>query len=111
MPSPHVVVHGVHRGQAVHRQQAVRAVPRAAVDPRRRWYFSDRESVRTPARYSAEATLSPSSNGTDCPSNSNDATPQLTSFVRVSRVRVVQVLHPMAWNQRSRCGPSGFSGR
>ena len=79
--------------------------------PRRRWYFSDRESVRTPARYSADATLSPSSNGSDLPSNSNDPMPQLTSFVRVSRVRVVQVLHPMAWNQRSRCMPSGFSGR
>src|SRR4051794_22783157 len=40
--------------------------------PRRRWYFSDREKVRTPARNSADATVSPSSKGTGFPSKSNE---------------------------------------
>ena len=31
-------------------------------------------------------------------------------FVLVSRVTVNHVRHPNAWNQRSRCGPSAFSG-
>src|SRR4029450_4042420 len=36
---------------------------------RRRWYFSDRVKVRTPARYSALATVSPGSTSTRPPSN------------------------------------------
>src|SRR5438093_1542650 len=39
--------------------------------PRRRWCFSDRVNVRTPARYSALATVSPASTGTRRPSNSS----------------------------------------
>ena len=31
--------------------------------------------------------------------------------MRVSRVIVIHVLQPIAWNHRSRCGPSGFSPR
>ena len=39
--------------------------------PRRRWYLNDRENTRTPARYSAEATLSPGSTGISRPSKSS----------------------------------------
>jgi hypothetical protein len=37
--------------------------------PRRRWYFSDRVKVRIPARYNADATVSPGSTATRRPSN------------------------------------------
>lgn len=79
--------------------------------PRRRWYFKDRENVRIPARYSADAIVSPSSTGIRFrPSRSLPPTYR-TSFVVVSRVTVIHRRQPRRWNHRSSCEPALFSGR
>ena len=80
--------------------------------PRRRWYFSDRVNVRTPPRYIAAPTVSPSSIATRLPSKRiAPVTARRIRFVRVSRVTVSQRRHPNAWNHRSVRGPATLSRR
>ena len=112
IPSRHGAVHARTAGCPSTVMQAVRAVARAAVQaaapvvlqrPRERAHAGAEQRRRRRGR--------PRGTGPHAPRTG--AMPRLSSipFVRVSRVTVVQVRHPDAWNHRSRCGPSAFSGR
>ena len=53
--------------------------------PRRRWNLNERENVRTPARNSAEAIVSPGSSATRRPSKSSDVTDLVRARVPLDR--------------------------